>query len=83
MIGYVQLYFKIAGEKEVYYACFDGDFGKPLTRFRLWTLKNSMKRLYERFDKIYSVEFCTKEEWQKDRSENEINVGWGDESKGR
>ena len=48
MIGYAQLYFKIVGEKEVYYACFDGDFGKPLTRFRLWTLKRSMKRLYER-----------------------------------
>lgn len=78
MIGYVQLYFKIVGEKEVYYACFDGDFGKPLTRFRLWSLKRSMKRVYEQFDKIYSVEFCTKEEWEENRSENELNVSWGE-----
>ena len=78
MIGYAQLYFKIVGEKEVYYACFNGDFGKPLTRFRLWTLKHSMKRVYERFDKIYSVEFCTKEEWEENRSESEINVSWGE-----
>lgn len=78
MIGYAQLYFKIVGEKEVYYAYFDGDFGKPLTRFRLWSLKRSMKRVYEQFDKIYSVEFCTKEEWEENRSENEINVSWGE-----
>lgn len=78
MIGYAQLYFKIVGGKEVYYACFDGDFGKPLTRFRLWSLKHSMKRVYEQFDKIYSVEFCTKEEWEENRSENEINVSWGE-----
>ena len=78
MIGYAQLYFKIVGEKEVYYACFDGDFGKPLTRFRLWSLKHSMKRVQERFDKIYSVEFCAKEEWEENRSENEIKVSWGE-----
>lgn len=78
MIGYVQIYFKIVGQKEVYYASFDGDFGKPLTRLRLWALKRSMKRVYERFDKIYSVEFCTKEEREENRSENEIKVSWGE-----
>ncbi len=78
MIGYVQLYFKVVGEKETYYACFDGDFGKPLTRYRLFSIKRSMKRAYEKFDKIYSVEFCTKEEWEQNRSEDEMSVSWGD-----
>lgn len=78
MIGYVQLCFKIIGEKETYYACFDGDFGKPLSYFRLWNLKRIMKRAYERFDKIYSVEFCTKEEWEENHCGDEININWGE-----
>ena len=36
MIGYVQLYYKIVGEKGVYYAYFDGGFDKSITLFRLW-----------------------------------------------
>lgn len=39
MIGYVQLYFKVVGRDETYYAAFDGDFGKPLTRRRLRKIK--------------------------------------------
>lgn len=78
MIGYVQLYFNVVGEKETYYACFDGDFGKPLTRYRLFSIKRSMKRAYEKFDKIYSVEFCTKEEWEENRCGDEIHVSWGE-----
>lgn len=76
MIGYVQLYFVIIGEKEIYYAKFDGDFGKPLTRYRLFSIKRSMKRAYEKFDKIYSVDFCTKEEWEENRCGNERTVSW-------
>ena len=78
MIGYAQLYFKMIGEKEIYYAAFDGDFGKPITWFRLWSLKRIMKRTYGKFDKIYSVEFCSKEEFEKNRSGDEIHVNWGD-----
>lgn len=79
MIGYVQLYFRVIGEKETYYASFDGDFGKPLTRFRLLGIKRSMKRAYERFDKIYSVEFCTKEKWEKNRCGDELHLSWGED----
>lgn len=61
LIGYVQLYFKITGEKEIYYAKFDGDFGKPIGRLRLLKFKKMMKRTYERYDEIYSVDFCTKD----------------------
>lgn len=78
MIGYVQLYFKGVGEKETYYACFDGDFEKPLTRFRLFSIKRSLKRTYEKFDKIYSVDFCTKEEWEENRCGDERTVSWGE-----
>lgn len=78
MIGYVQLYFKITGKKETYYAGLDCDFSKALTRSRLWGLKRAMRRAYEKFDEIYSVEFCSKEEWEKNRSDNEIRVNWGD-----
>ena len=78
MIGYVQLYFKAVGEKETYYACFDGDFGKPLTRFRLFSIKRSLKRTYEKFDKIYSVDFCTKEEWKENRCGDERTASWGE-----
>lgn len=78
MIGYVQLYFKIIGEKEIFYAAFDGYFGKPITWFRLWNLKRIIKRAYGKFDEIYSVEFCNKEEFEKNRLDDEIHVNWGD-----
>ena len=79
MIGYVQLYFKVVGEKETYYACFNGDFGKPLTRFRLFSIKRSLKRTYGKFDKIYSVDFCTREEWEQNRSGYEMHISWSEE----
>lgn len=78
IIGYVQLYFRIEGEKGTYYSCFEGDFGKPLSRMRLRSMRKSMKRVYGRFDKIRSVEFCTKEEWRQNHCEQEITVSWGD-----
>lgn len=64
-IGYAQLYFKIVGKNKTYYAAFDGDFVKPLIWFRLNRIKRSMRKVYEKFDKIYSVEFCSKEEWKE------------------
>lgn len=79
IIGYTQLYFRVVGEKEVYYACFDGDFGKPLTWLRLWSIKRGMKKVYEQYDTIYSVHFCTKEEWEENYCENGITVRWGQE----
>lgn len=81
MIGYVQLYFKVVGEKEIYYAKFDGDFGKPLTRYRLFSVKRSIKSVYKEFDKIYSVDFISKEEWEENRSEDEISISWGKNGK--
>lgn len=77
-IGYVQLYFKIVAKNKTYYAAFDGDFGKPLTWFRLHSIKRSMRRAYEKFDKIYSVVFCSKEEWKENRCGDEISCSWGD-----
>ena len=63
MIGYVQLYFKVTGRDKTYYAAFDGDFGKPLTKHRLRNLKKSIKAVYSRFDKVSSISFCSKEEY--------------------
>lgn len=76
IIGYVQLYFKAVGEKETYYACFNGDFGKPLTRFRLFSIKRSLKRTYKKFDKIYSVDFISKEEWEENKSGDEVHISY-------
>lgn len=78
IIGYAQLYFKIVGEKETYYAAFDGEFRKPLSWLRLYNLRQSMKRGYEKFDKIYSVEFCSEEEWEENRSDCELSCSWGE-----
>lgn len=78
MIGYVQLYFKVVGEKEIYYAKFDGDFEKPLTRFHLFSIKSSMKRAYKKFDKIYSVDFISKEEWEENKSGDEVHISYGE-----
>ncbi len=78
MIGYVQLYFKVVGEKEIYYAKFDGDFEKPLTRFRLFSIKSIMKRAYKKFDKIYSVDFISKEEWEENKSGDEVHISYGE-----
>lgn len=65
LIGYVQLYFKVIGKKDTYYATFDGDFRKPLTRHELRSITQRVRRTYEKFDKIYSVEFCSVEEWRE------------------
>lgn len=81
IIGYAQLYFRIAGERETYYACFDGEFRKTFTWLRLWSIKKAMKRAYERYDTIYSVDFCTKEEWEEKRYGDEITVSWGEDEK--
>ncbi len=77
MIGYVQLYFKVVGKNDTYYASFDMDFSKPLTRLRLNGLKRSIKRAYERFDKICSVKFCSKEEWEEHHYDDDISINWG------
>lgn len=82
MIGYVQLYFKISGGKGTYYVAFDGDFGKPISRFRLWSIKRSILHTYSVIDKIYSVEFCSKEEWEQNRCDNEICIHWDDKDGG-
>lgn len=37
-----------------------------------------MKRGYEKFDKIYSVEFCSEEEWEENRSDCELSCSWGE-----
>lgn len=80
-IGYAQLYFRIVGERETYYACFDGEFRKTFTWLRLWSIKRAMKRAYERYDTIYSAHFCTKEEWEENRYGDEITVSWGEDEK--
>lgn len=77
MIGYVQLYFKVIGENDTYYAMFNGDFGKPLSFLRLLSIKRSFKHVYKKFDKIRSVEFCTKEEYEKEKGYFEIEMKWG------
>lgn len=78
MIGYVQLYFVIIGEKGIYYIKFDGDFGKPLTRYRLFSIKRSIKRAFKKIDNIYSVDLCSKEEWEENRSGDEVNFNFGE-----
>ena len=78
MIGYVQLYFRIVGRNETYYAAFDGDFGKPLTRRRLRIIKNSIRTVYNKFDKVYSISFCSKEEYDRFQPEEKIVHSWDD-----
>lgn len=51
---------------------------RPLSWLRLQSIKRSMKRVYEKFDKIYSVEFCSKEEWKDNLCGDEISCSWGD-----
>ena len=77
MIGYVQLYFRIEGENGNYYLCFNGDFSKPLTRFRLLRIKWSMKKACGIYDIIHSVHFCSKKEWDENHCGSEIIVSWG------
>lgn len=76
-IGYVQIYFKVIGENETYYVAFNGDFGKPLSWLRLQSIKQSTKKFYEKFDKIHSVEFCDKAEYEDNLRGDEISCSWG------
>ncbi|GEM_PF-6013161 len=76
MIGYAEIYFKIVGENGVYYAGFKGEFSKPLTRRVLSRTKKSFRKFYERFGKVYSVEYCTKEEFENSEGQ-EIRSNWG------
>lgn len=76
VIGYIQLYLKIVGSKEIYYAKFDGDFSKPITWFKLQSIKRKMKKFYSEFDIIYSVQFCNKEEYDKNNCGDELLYNW-------
>ena len=78
IIGYVQIYFKIIGQKETYYASLEGDFEKPITRFRLRSAKRSIRKFFEEIDKIHSIEFCSKEEWKRHQCGNSIVVEFGE-----
>lgn len=76
MIGYAEIYFKIVGENDIYYAGFKGEFTKPLTRKVLVKTKRSFRKFYERFGRVYSVDFCTKEEYENSKGQ-EVRSGWG------
>ena len=76
MIGYLQLYFKIIGEIGTYYSSFEGDFSKPVTRFKLYGMKRAFKKVYAQYDKIRSVTFCSKEEYEKHRRSDDITYKW-------
>lgn len=77
MIGYLQIYYKIVGENETYYASFDGLFEKPFTRLKMRSLKKIIKKAYSEIDKIYSVEYCEKEEYEKGmKGQKKIKLSW-------
>ena len=71
IVGYVQLYFEIIGENNTYYATVNMDFGKALNYFRLFKIKNSIKKIHEEFyhEKIIRVNYITKEKYEENSSE--------------
>lgn len=77
MIGYVQLYIKVEGEYDTYYALLDSDFGKPLTRRALWEIRMSFAKAYRKFGKVHRVSFCTKTEYEMNNSGDQITKEWG------
>lgn len=79
LIGYVQLYFKITGKKDIYYAKFDSDFGKPVTKKVVNLMRNRLKEAYAQYDGILSVDICTKEEYEREViKQDATSVSWGD-----
>lgn len=66
MIGYFQLYVRVVGDEETYYASFNGDFSKPLTQEFLNSFLDSFTEMYSKIDvSVQKAEFCTKEEYEK------------------
>ena len=75
MIGYMQLYIKIVGENDIYYAIFEGNFKKAVRKGTLAKIKKSIKKAAESFGKVYSVEFCSKEEYEENKG---VDIGIGE-----
>ena len=83
IIGYVKIYIKITCKEETLYAVFDGDFGKPLTRRRLNSMKKSIASVYEKFGlHVMCSEFVTKEEYEANNNpeDSSIDVSWDENS---
>ena len=79
MIGYLSIYTKVVGKKDTYYAAFNGDFGKPITQDTIDYMLESFKKAYAKYDEILTVEFCTKEEYEREtKSQDMISTSWDD-----
>lgn len=83
MIGYFQLYFRVVGDEETYYAVMDSDFSKPLTQEFLNYMLDSFTEMYNQVDaSVQRAEFCTKEEYEKGiEGQQMCETKWGDGGK--
>ena len=80
MIGYLEMYAKIVGKNDVYYASICCDFSKPITQEFIDGVSESFKQAYSIYDEVESVEFCSREEYQQSMEEqNAISTSWNDE----
>lgn len=77
MIGYLSIYVKVVGKKDVYYATFNGDFGKPILQEDIDAMLESFKKAYAEYDEIISAEFCTKEEYDREiAGQDTLSASW-------
>jgi hypothetical protein len=79
MIGYLNVYVKVTGKKDVYYASFTGDFGKPILQEDIDAMLETFKKAYASYDEIVTAEFCTKEEYEQEIADQDtLSVDWND-----
>jgi hypothetical protein len=77
MIGYLNIYVKVVGKKDVYYVAFRGDFGKPILQEDIDATLESIKKIYMNYDEIIIAEFCTKEEYERETAgQVMISTSW-------
>lgn len=81
MFGYIQVYFKIIGKEDTYYAKISTNFKKPIIEEFLTSVKNLIKEAYEKLDEIQSIDFCTKEEYEQSDCEEIIKYRFTSEDK--
>lgn len=84
MIGYLSLYFKVAGKKETYFAEIHTDFNKPISEHFFTDIKENIKNCYTALfkgqDEILSVEYCTREEYEANRQEAVVHAKWSEKN---
>ena len=79
MYGYFEIYVRVVGENDVYFGSYEGSFSKPIDEAFCKELLEKFKVVYSDYDKVLSIEYCTKEEYTREiAAQDVVSASWDD-----